>query len=262
MGKHTILGAIVGDVIGSVYELNNVDTYDFLLLHPDATYTDDTVLTIANADAILHKKDFALTLKIYALNDLKRGYGGKFLKWVNSDNLNPYYSFGNGSAIRVSPVAFAYESLSEVLDVAKKTAEVTHNHPEGIKGAQATAAAIFLARKGFSKNYIKDYIEKKFSYDLSFKIEEVRQNYLFDETCQGSVPHAIVAFLESNDFVSAIRKAIYLGGDSDTIACIAGAIACAFYKEIPKEIVEFVVSRLPKNYLDIILEFDDRFAEN
>jgi ADP-ribosylglycohydrolase len=257
--SNTIIGAVIGDVIGSVFEWNNIKTTDFDLFNPKCDFTDDTVLTIAVADCILNKKDFAKTIWDYGRKYPGRGYGGSFKKWLQKDNLKPYGSFGNGSAMRVSAVGFAFNDIETVLEVAKQSAEVTHNHPEGIKGAQATATAIFLARQGKSKQEIKDYITQTFNYNLDFTLDEIRPTYKFDETCQGSVPQAIVAFLESSDFESAIRLAISIGGDSDTIACITGGIASAYYKEIPKEIMDFVAEKLPSEYIEIMNKFDEQY---
>lgn len=257
--SNTIIGAVIGDVIGSVFEWNNIKTTDFDLFNPKCDFTDDTVLTIAVADCILHKKDFAKTIWEYGRKYRGRGYGGSFRNWLQEDNLKPYGSFGNGSAMRASAVGFAFKDIETVLEVAKQTAEVTHNHPEGIKGAQATASAIFLARQGKSKQEIKEYITKTLDYNLDFTLDEIRPTYKFDVTCQGSVPQAIVAFLESSDFENAIRLAISIGGDSDTIACITGGIASAFYKQIPTKIVDFVVDKLPGDYIEIMNKFDNKY---
>lgn len=256
--KQTILGAIAGDVIGSVYEFNNTQTTDFPLFKRETTFTDDTVMTIAIADAILHNKDFSQTILDYGKRYPNRGYGTSFFKWLAHDTpAPPYNSWGNGSAMRVSAVGFAYNDLDKVLKKAEKTAVVTHNHPEGIKGAQATAAAIFLARTGKNKAEIKAYIEQKFGYDLDFTLDEIRPTFPFDENCQGTVPQSIVAFLESTDYDSAIRLAISLGGDSDTIACITGGIAIAFYKEMSQVIVDKIRREyLPPAFVTIIDEFD------
>jgi ADP-ribosyl-[dinitrogen reductase] hydrolase len=254
--SNTILGAIAGDVIGSVYEWNNIKTTDFDLYNPECGFTDDTVLTIAIADSILNKKDFAKTIWEYANKYPDRGYGTRFEAWLGEDDLKPYNSFGNGSAMRASAVGFAFNDIDTVLEVAKQTAEVTHSHPEGIKGAQAVATAIYLAKQGKSKQEIKEYITSKFEYNLDFTLDEIRPNYEFDVTCQGSVPQAIVAFLESTDYESAIKLAISIGGDSDTIACITGGIAAAFYKEIPSEIIDFVNKKLPEDFISIINEFE------
>ena len=257
--SNTIIGAVIGDVIGSVFEWNNIKTTDFDLFNPKCDFTDDTVLTIAVADCILNKKDFAKTIWEYGRKYRGRGYGGSFRNWLQEDNLKPYGSFGNGSAMRASAVGFSFNDIETVMEVAKQSAKVTHNHPEGIKGAQATATAIFLARQGKSKQAIKDYITQSFDYNLDFTLDEIRPTYKFDVTCQGSVPQAIVAFLESSDFESAIRLAISIGGDSDTIACITGGIASAYYKQIPTEIMDFVVDKLPSEYIEIMNKFDEKY---
>jgi ADP-ribosylglycohydrolase len=258
--KNTILGAIAGDIIGSVYEWNNVKQMDFPMFNKNCDFTDDSVLTMAVADCILNNKGFAKTIWDYARQYPNRGYGGRFAQWIQNSNMQPYNSFGNGSAMRVSAVGFAYNDLNQVLKVAKQSAEVTHNHIEGIKGAQAIAACIFLARTGNSKQFMKDYISTTFLYDLNDTIANIRPDYRFDETCQGSVPQAIIAFLESSDYKSALRLAISIGGDSDTIACITGGIAAAFYKSIPKEIVDFVNGKLPKEFLELIGAFDAKYC--
>ena len=257
--SNTIIGAVIGDVIGSVFEWNNIKTTDFNLFNPKCDFTDDTVLTIAVADCILNKKDFAKAIWEYGRKYRGRGYGGSFRNWLQEDNLRPYGSFGNGSAMRASAVGFAFNDIETVMEVAKQSAEVTHNHPEGIKGAQATATAIYQAKQGKSKQEIKDYIIQTFDYNLDFTLNEIRPTYKFDVTCQGSVPQAIVAFLESSDFESAIRLAISIGGDSDTIACITGGIASAFYKQIPIEIMDFVVDKLPTEYIEIMNRFDEKY---
>lgn len=257
--SNTIIGAVIGDVIGSVFEWNNIKSTDFDLFNPNCDFTDDTVLTIAVADCILNKKDFAKTIWEYGRKYRRRGYGKSFKNWLQGDNLKPYGSYGNGSAMRASAVGYAFNDIETVLEVAKQTAEVTHNHPEGIKGAQATATALFHARQGKSKQEIRDYITSIFNYNLNFTLDEIRPTYKFDVTCQGSVPQAIVAFLESADFESAIRLAISIGGDSDTIACITGGIASAYYKQIPIEIMNFVVDKLPSEYLEIINKFDQQY---
>lgn len=222
-------------------------------------FTDDTVLTIAVADCILNKKDFSETIWGYGNQYPGRGYGGRFSSWLQQDILKPYGSYGNGSAMRASAVGFAFNDIETIMEVAKQSAEVTHNHPEGIKGAQATAMAIFLARQGSSKQEIKDYITQTFNYNLDFTLDEIRPTYEYDVTCQGSVPQAIVAFLESSDFENAIRLAISIGGDSDTIACITGGIASAYYKQIPTDIIEFVVDKLPNDFIEIMNKFDEQY---
>lgn len=250
-----VLGAIVGDVIGSVYEWNNVKTTDFTLFNRDTTFTDDSVLTIATMKALLDKKHCVNTYQEFGRNYPNRGYGDRFIWWLMETNPKPYDSWGNGSAMRVSPIGWAFDNLEDVLHEAKKSAEVSHNHPEGIKGAQAVAAAVFLARNGKSKNEIRAYISTNFGYDLKRTLDEIRPNYNFDVSCQGSVPEAIIAFLESTDFENSIRLAISIGGDSDTIACITGAIAEAYYKEIPNYIIDKVLELLPEEFTNIIKEF-------
>ncbi len=257
----TIIGAVIGDVIGSVYEWNNIKTTEFDLFDPKCDFTDDTVLTIAVADCILNQKDFARTIWEYGRKYPGRGYGSYFSNWLEEDSLKPYGSFGNGSAMRVSAVGFAFDSIETVMEVARQSAEVTHNHPEGIKGAQATATAMFLARQGKSKQEIKDFVISTFNYSLDFTLDEIRPTYEFDVSCQGSVPQAIVAFLESSDFEHAIRLAISIGGDSDTIACITGGIAAAYYRKIPNNIIDFVVDRLPNEFVEIINKFDKQYKK-
>ena len=254
-----MLGAIIGDVIGSVYEFNPTKSLDFPLFTAKSKFTDDTVLTIAVASCLLDSKDYSKTLRDFTLRYPHRGYGSRYYDWVNSDSNQPYHSFGNGSAMRVSPVGFAFSTREEVLAEAKKSASVTHNHPEGIKGAQATALAIFLARQGASKYEIKAQIESDFGYDLQRNYQDIQPEYRFNETCQGSVPEAIIAFLASEDFEDAIRKAVALGGDADTQACIVGGIAEAFYKEIPAELVTQTVRRLPQEFTEIIERFYFKF---
>ena len=212
-----MLGAIVGDLIGSRFEAAPVKTTEFELFHPDCRFTDDTVLTLAVADTIVHGADLVDTLKEYYHRYPDAGYGAGFMQWAASASREPYNSFGNGSAMRVSPVGFACDSLEDVLEQARITAAVTHNHPEGIKGAQATAAAVFLARTGKSKDEIRQFIETQFQYNLSESLAAIRPDYRYDATCPGSVPQAITAFLESESYEDAVRKAVSLGGDSDTL---------------------------------------------
>ena len=254
-----MIGAIAGDIIGSVYEHFGTKKMDFPLFKSDSRFTDDTVLTIAIADSILNRKSYSNSLKYWARKYPLAGYGLSFSLWFTSNKSKPYNSWGNGSAMRVSPVGFVFETLEKVLDEAKKTAEVTHNHPEGIKGAQATAAAIFLARTGKSKDEIKDYIQNQFHYDLNRTLDKIRPNYRFDISCMGTVPEAIIAFLESNDFEDAIRKAVSLGGDSDTLACITGGITQAYYKGIPDNLIKKVRDRLEPNMLSVLDNFQERY---
>lgn len=253
-----MLGAIAGDIIGSIYEGRNFKSKDFPLFQERNHFTDDTVLTVAVADAILNNGDYCQNLKTYYRRYYYAGYGGNFRKWGESESNEPYNSWANGSAMRVSPVGAAFNDLETVLTEAKKSAEVTHNHPEGIKGAQATAAAIFLARTGKSKDEIKSYIENTFGYNLNQTLNEIRPHYRFDVSCQGSVPEAIIAFLESTDFEDAIRNAISIGGDSDTIACICGGISQAFYG-LPEPIAKRALAYLDEDLQKVILEFNTRF---
>lgn len=257
-----MIGAICGDVLGSIYEFNNIKSTYFILFNKSCKYTDDTVLTVATADCLLNKGDFAQYYKKYFLDYPDKGYGGSFKEWGFSSSLQPYNSWGNGSAMRISPVGFAFNSLEFVLINAKKSAKVTHNHTEGIKGAQAAASAIFMAKNGSSKNEIKEFIENKFYYKLDKSLKEIRPSYSFDVSCQGSVPQAITAFLESDGFEDAIRKAISIGGDSDTIACITGGIAEAYYGGVPEDISKFVLSKLDKNFLNVINDFYKKFINN
>ena len=254
-----ILGAIVGDIIGSVFEWDNVKTTDFELFNIHTDFTDDTVLTVATMECITNNSDFSKTYQSYCRKFPNRGYGGRFRSWISSENPTPYNSWGNGSAMRVSPVGWAFNTLDEVLFFAKRSAEVTHNHPEGVKGAQAVASSLFLARNGSPKSDIKSYVEYTFGYNLNRTIDEIRPNFKFDESCQGTVPEAIIAFLESTDFENAIRLAISLGGDSDTIACITGGIAEAFYEKIPDYIIEGSIEILPNELRNTVREFSLKF---
>jgi len=255
-----MIGAIAGDVIGSIFEHYAIKSTQFPLFSPYSRFTDDTVLTVAIADSILRKADYAASLKMFGQKYPNAGYGGSFFRWIYAGDSKPYNSWGNGSAMRVSPVGFAFNSMKDVLHEARESAKVTHNHPEGIKGAQATALAVLLARSGKSKATIKQEISDRFAYNLDRTLDEIRPDYGFDVSCQGSVPEAIIAFLEAKDFEDAIRNAISLGGDSDTIACIAGGIAQAYYQGIPSKIVSNVRKRLPEEFLFIIDEFNAKYG--
>ena len=255
-----MLGAIAGDIIGSVYECSPIKSTEFPLFQPDSTFTDDTVLTVAVAHSILSGTDYATSLKAFGLKYPNAGYGGSFIGWLFSEGDQAYNSWGNGSAMRVSPVGFAFDSIEKVLEEAKRSAEVTHNHPEGIKGAQATALAVFMARTGESKEAIRSEISERFAYDMDRTLAEIRPTYRFDVSCQGSVPESIIAFLESEDLEDAVRKAISLGGDGDTMACIAGALAEAHYKTLPADIVSEVFERLPAELVEIVREFEAAYG--
>jgi len=255
-----MIGAIAGDIIGSVHERNNIKLTDFPLFDQWSHFTDDTVLTIAIADAILTDSDYGSKLREWYRLYPDRGYGPGFRRWAASDKIRPRFSMGNGSAMRVSPIGFAFETLDEVLNEARKSAEPSHSHIEGIKGAHAVATSVFLAKKGFSKQYIKDYVTSTFSYNLDRTIEQIRPKYKFDSTCPGSVPEAIIAFLESMDFESAVRLGVSLGGDSDTIACIAGGIAEAYYGGVPEDIRSQALRMLDDRQRSVVNTFMERYG--
>ncbi len=255
-----MLGAIAGDIIGSVYEARPIKTTKFALFHPLCRFTDDTVLTVALADSLMHGAPFVRLLKEYYRAYPHAGYGGFFCQWAESEDSRPYNSWGNGSAMRVSPIGFAGATLDDVLSRAQQSAEVTHDHPEGIKGAQAVASAVFLARTGQSKEQIKNYVERAFGYDLDTPLDEIRPTYEFLVSCQKSVPQAIRAFLESDNFEDAVRKAISLGGDSDTLACMAGGIAQAFFGGVPEVITSRVYDILDNQLGNVTRRFVEEFG--
>ena len=221
-----MIGVIAGDVIGSVHEHSRTRSTDFPLFDPRCCFTDDTVLTVATAYAILNSSSYETAYRDFGRRHPNAGYGGTFRQWLWTAEPRPYNSWGNGSAMRVAPVGFAFTNLDAVLLEAERSAVVTHNHPEGIKGAQATALAVFMGRSGASKEQIQQELSRRFGYDLRRSINEIRPTYQWDVSCQGSVPEAIVAFLDSGDVEHAIRLAVSLGGDSDTQAAIAGGPAC------------------------------------
>jgi ADP-ribosylglycohydrolase len=240
-----MIGAIAGDIIGSVYEHSPIKTKDFPLFSEKSCFTDDSVLTIAVGHAITAKCSYKKAIREIGNRYPESGYGSNFILWLFSLIDEPYGSWGNGSAMRVSPVGFAFNTRAKVLAEAEKTAEITHNHPEGIKGACATALAIFLARSGAEKEEIESEIEREFGYDLDRTILDIRPDYSWEASCQKTVPEAIVAFLDSASYEDAVRNAVSLGGDSDTLACITGGIAEAYYRHIPREILKEVRNRLP-----------------
>lgn len=259
-----MLGAIVGDIVGSIYEWHNIKTTDFPLLSTRSHFTDDTVLTLAVAKWLMEDSSHQPEELVRCMQELGRkypgaGYGGRFRKWLASDTPKPYHSYGNGSGMRVSPVALYARTLDEALELAKISAEVTHNHREGIWGAQAIAACIFMHREGKGKNEIKDFISDKFGYNLNRRLDDIRLDYCFDETCLGSVPIAILAFLEANSFEETIRLAVSMGGDSDTIACMAGSIAsagCSKEYAISPEIENACMERLTPELQKILRDFE------
>ena len=256
-----MIGAIAGDVIGSVYEFDNLRSKVFPLFARDARFTDDTVLTVAVAEALLEKRDYGEALKRWYTRYPHESYGARFRVWAQANEAEPYHSWGNGSAMRVSPVAYAADDLGEVIKLAAASAEPTHNHPEGIKGAQAVATAILLARKGASQDEIQHFCQDHFDYDLTQPLAEIRETYTFDESCQGSVPQALRAFLEAHSFEDAIRNAISIGGDSDTIACIAGAVAEAHFG-VPQWIQTEVVRRLDPPLAEVTRAFCERYVRD
>lgn len=261
-------GTILGDIVGSPYEFdcNNYKAKDFPLFSRRSEFTDDTVMTLAVAKALLDTRgqDDA-AIKAALVGEMQRlgraypdkGYGVRFNIWLYEDAPQPYHSFGNGSAMRVSPAAWLTSDMAEVQRLARLTAEVTHDHPEGVKGAQATAAAILLARTGRSKANIKDYVERHFEYDLSRTCDEIRPTYRHVESCQETVPQAMIAFLESEDFEDSLRTAVSLGGDSDTLAAITGSIAEAFYG-VPEELKQSCRQRLTPELADILMDWERR----
>lgn len=259
-------GAILGDIIGSPYEFDRGDkTKDFPLFSRPSEFTDDTVMTIAVAEAFLNMQigeDDEVTrdrlvhyLQAWGRRYPHAGYGIRFSRWLGDTLPEPYNSWGNGSAMRVSSVGWLYDDLETVRKMARLSAEVTHNHPEGIKGAEATVSAIFLARTGRTKAEIKAYIEKNFQYDLSRTCDEIRPGYCHVESCQETVPEAITAFLEGESFEDVIRTAVSLGGDCDTLTCIAGSVAEAFYG-VPEELKTECRKRLPEDLLKVLRQFE------
>ena len=253
-----MLGAIAGDVLGSVHEFKPVKTKDFELFSPNCNFTDDTVMTVAVAEACMNEESYVDSLQAWGRKYPFAGYGSWFGRWIFSENPKPYNSFGNGSAMRVSSIGWLFDDEEMVLQKASESAQITHNHEEGIMGAQSIALGVYLARKGSTKEQIKEKLESTFGYSLGRTLKNIRPKYYFDETCQGSVPEAIIAFLESDDFEDAIRNAISLGGDADTQACISGALAEAHYLSIPKPIKEFVVSRITPEMLMVLNDFHQR----
>lgn len=256
-----MIGAIAGDIIGSVYEHHPVKTKDFPLFDPGCRFTDDTVLTVAVADAILRSRGYDESMREIGKRYPDAGYGASFIHWLYSSKPVPYNSWGNGSAMRVSAVGFAFDTAEAVLSEAKRSAEVSHNHPEGIKGAQATALAVLLARKQHEKEEIRNQISRQFGYDLSRTVNDIRPAYTFEVSCQGTVPEAIISFLDSESFEDAIRNAVSLGGDSDTLACITGGIAEAFYGGVPDDVRTKVRKLLAPDLLVIVESFYRKYAQ-
>lgn len=265
-----MLGAIIGDIIGSPYEWNNVKTKGFELFSDRCRFTDDTVMTLAIAHALMESAAFdgdlsstavsataVYCMRYWGKRYLRAGYGAGTLEWICKSVPAPYNSYGNGAAMRVSACGWAATSLEEAIRLSKAVTEVTHNHPEGIKGAESVAVAIFLARTRSSQNDIRDYIDKH-HYSMDFTLDSIRDAYSFDVSCQGSVPQAIMAFLESTSFEDAVRNAVSLGGDSDTIAAITGSIAEAYYG-IPVSMRNQALTHLTEELKMIIFDFEEKF---
>ena len=260
-----MLGAIIGDVVGSVYEFNNTKDYNFHMLTPRSKFTDDTVMTLGVAKWLTEDNTHSHKFLVKCMQELGQkypwaGYGGNFKRWLIQRDPKPYNSWGNGSGMRVSPVGFYARSLDEALELAKISAEVTHNHPGGIKGAQTIAAAVFLTRQGKSKEKLREYIEATFGYGLHRTIDEIRPGYTYDVSCMGSVPEAIIAYLDSHDFESAIRNAVSIGGDSDTIGAMAGATAQAAY-EMPKALAGYCYGLLTPTLRYILDNFERKIGK-
>lgn len=254
-----MLGAIAGDMIGSPYEAQPIKTKDFPLFRSSSTFTDDSVLTVAIARAIMQERDYAQVVREVGRRYPRAGYGGWFRRWLGSDEAGPYGSWGNGSAMRVSPVGWAFNSIDRVLAEAEATAAITHDHPEGIKGAQATALAVFGARSNWNGSRMREEITSRFDYELAETVDHIRPEYGFDVSCMGTVPPAIVCYLDAQDYEGAVRNAVSLGGDSDTLACIAGGIAEAGFGGVPDDVRSEVETRLPHELLQTVTEFRQEF---
>lgn len=256
-----MIGSIIGDIAGSTYEFTGNKDPGAPLFPPGSNFTDDTVMLVATADALMHGMDFSAAYRRYGARfpSPMGGYGSRFRGWLTSNTPAPYGSWGNGAAMRVSPIGWAFNSLEETLRCAAQSAAVTHNHPEGIKGATAAAGCIWLARTGASKAEIRSWLEGAFDYDLDRSCEDIRPDYAFNESAAGTVPEAIIAFLDSTNFEHALRLAISLGGDADTLACITGGIAQAFYPKIPDPMVAQAHALLDATLTDILRQFERRF---
>ncbi len=254
-----MLGAITGDIVGSIYEHANIKTKDFPLFGPGCRFTDDTVLSVAVADCLLNEGDFAATLRAYTRAHPRRGYGGLFLRWALDDDLPAYGSWGNGSAMRVSPAGFAARNEDEALALAARSAVVSHDHPDAVAGAQAVALAIYLARRGRDRAVIRAEIAARFGYDLTQSVAEIRARYAFDVACAGTVPPALTCALEAEDFEDALRNAVSIGGDTDTVACIAGGLAEALFG-LPEEIAAQARGYLTDDLKAVVARFYATYA--
>ena len=254
-----MIGALAGDIIGSVYEHHPIKTTAFPLFQSGSRFTDDSVLTVAVADALLTGRSYRDAVRDWGRRYPRAGYGGSFFQWLFADDPRPYHSWGNGAAMRVSPVGWVFAAEAEVLRQARLSAAITHDHPEGIKGAQATALAVYLARTGADKTTIRTRIQSQFGYDLAATVDTLRSGYAFDVSCQGTVPAALIAFLDAQSYEDAVRNAVSLGGDSDTLACIAGAVAEAFYGGVPEAIRAEVQARLTPDLWRVVEAFEHRY---
>ncbi|HEQ72149.1 MAG TPA: ADP-ribosylglycohydrolase family protein [Spirochaetia bacterium] len=266
-----MIGAIIGDIAGSTYEFGSEKPAQATFFRKGSAITDDSILTVATARALLELRavgksaaDSRLYYKnhylLYGRRYPHAGYGQSFKEWLSSPDPRPYGSYGNGSAMRVSPIGYAFPTLKETLREAGKSAAVTHNHPDGIKGARAVAGAVFLAFHGGSKEDVRAFVENEIGYPLRFNLEKLHREYRFEIQCAKSVPQAVFAFLESGDFTGAVRNALYIGGDSDTISCIAGAIAGAYYKKIPEDIIESAMCFMDAEMKKTVKEFNEAFG--
>jgi ADP-ribosylglycohydrolase len=254
-----MLGAIAGDIIGSVYEFHPIKSMDFPLFSKRSEWTDDSVLTLAVAETLLTGRPYKETMREFALAHSDAGFGGMFRQWFTTQGSQPYNSYGNGSAMRVSPVGWAFDTLEETMAEAQRSAEVTHNHPEGIKGAQSVTAAIFMARQGASQAEIRTDLEVRFGYNLHRTYEDIQPSCTFDETCRRSVPEALICVLTATSFEDTIRRAVALGGDADTQAAIAGSIAEALYGGVPADIAREARARLTPQFIGILDAFQEKY---
>ena len=254
-----MLGAIAGDMIGVPWESSGEKRYDFPLFSEWSRFSDDTVMTMAVASALLEGRGYAESMREFGRRHTCAGYGSHFEQWLHDESMGPYNSWGNGGAMRASPIGYAVHSADEALAEAERCAAPTHNHPEGVKGAQAVALAVFLARSGASKQHIRAEVASRIGYDLNRTVAGIRPGYSWDLAAERSVPEAIICFLDAQDFEGAVRNAVSLGGDADTMACIAGALAEAHWGGVPEHIVEAVRKRLPSEFIDILDRFRARF---
>jgi ADP-ribosyl-[dinitrogen reductase] hydrolase len=255
-----MIGAVAGDIIGSIYEWDNHRSKDFPLFKDECFFTDDTVCTVALADCLMSGGDSTKYLQDYCRKFPNRGYGGMFNQWIDYKNPAPYNSYGNGAAMRISPVAFALNDWEQIEKKTIEFTEVTHNHPLGIAGALATSEAIFKAKTATDKSFLVDILTKYYpTFDMTETVDSLRKHYQFNETCQGTVPQALICVIYSTDFEDAIRNAISIGGDSDTLACIVGGIAEAYYKGVPNNIQAQVFNRLPPSFVEVITKFKETY---